>query len=152
MNIDKNATSFLNQAITVAGKTPVIHFQYNLDDLGDMYVPWDGEKVEELARGKRISTHEWENKVKKFSFFKKAASREGYYEATIIAIRSGKDSPTLIIDGVGRAVGIRKVILENPARKNGINLIVFLIESQEVVNLPDYKRLLEILEKQKTSK
>jgi len=152
MIIDKNATSFLNQAIAVTGKTPVIHSQYNLDDLGDMYVPWDGEKVEELARGERISTHKWENKVKKFSFFKKSASREGHYEATIVAVRKDKNSPTLIIDGVGRAVGIKKAIIENPKRRKEINLIVFLIESEEIVKMLDYKRLLELLEEQETSK
>jgi len=152
MIIDKNATSFLNQAITVSGTTPTIYSRYDLDELGNMYVPWNGERVEELAMGERVSTHEWGDKIKKFNFFKKAASRDGYYEATIIAVRKNKNSPTLIIDGVGRAVGIKKAIIENPGRIKEINLIVFLIESEGIVKMLDYKKLLELLKKQETSK
>ena len=46
---------------------------------------------------------------------------------------------------------VQSIIL-NPGRRKEINLIVFLIESEEIVKMLDYKRLLELLEEQETSK
>jgi len=57
MQIGVNATNFLKLAYSLSG-SPTVISNYKITDIGTHFVPWDCEKVEELAKGTKISNHE----------------------------------------------------------------------------------------------
>lgn len=145
--LDQIATNFLNMALQAglsAGNLKISVFNnFDLDLLGSMFIPWGPKvKVIEIADGTKISDHEWEQKQNKFNFFKDHILKCEFFDTIIFIIRKAENSPFLIIDGVHRAIGLQKALLEFPKLKDRINLRILLIESINMDQLEDYKKVL----------
>lgn len=140
--LDQIATNFLIMALSVGDISISVHNNFNLNLLGSMFIPWGKVTVDEIASGKRISEHEWEQKQKKFNFFRDKILGCEFFDTTIFIIRKEENLPSLIIDGVHRSIGIQKALLERPAVKSKINLRILLIESSNMDSLEDYRKVL----------
>lgn len=145
MNPDEIATNFIRQAIEY-NSNPRLFSHYSLEVIKDFYVPWDGEKVGELADGTKISLDKKEEKEKGFNYFKNLFLEDKQKELTIFAITKGDDDPVLIIDGVHRAVGLQRAINKSKGLLNNkINLILVLFKSLNFHKMPEYIRLLNLI-------
>lgn len=140
--IDPIATNFLIMAISVENVKLSVHHNFNLDNLGNMFIPWGKVQILEIASGERTSEHKWDQKQRKFNFFKDKILACKFFDTTIFVVSKGRESPMLIIDGVHRAIGIQKALIEKPQIKSKVNLRVLLIESQNMFKLKDYRAIL----------
>ncbi|OIP25328.1 hypothetical protein AUK11_00785 [bacterium CG2_30_37_16] len=140
--LDTITTNFLIMAISVGEVKLSVHNNFDLDQLGNMFIPWGKVTVSEIASGKKISEHEWDRKQAKFNFFKDRILKCKFFDTTIFVVTKGENFQLLIIDGVHRAIGIQKALIENSDLKDTINLRVLLIESSNMSRLPDYQVIL----------
>lgn len=140
--LDQIATNFLVMALSVGDVNVSIHNNFDLNLLGGMFIPWGRVTVNEIASGKKTSDHEWEQKQKKFNFFKDQILKCNFFDTTLFVVRKDNKSPSLLIDGVHRALGVQKAVFENPNIKAKINLRILLIESPNMNKLEDYKEIL----------
>lgn len=138
MTIDKNASAFIRQAIKNGGVVTV-YANSNINELKNFYVPWDCDKVNDLAHDKRNSEHEWTTKSSKFEYFRDRYINNPHQDVTIFAERL-VGGPILIIDGVHRAVGLQKALNLQKSIEQHINLIVVLFELQTPDN--DYLKII----------
>lgn len=140
--LDQIATNFLIMALSVGDMKVSVHNNFDLSLLDKMFIPWGKVTVDEIASGKQISKHEWDQKQKKFNFFKNRILKCEFFDTTIFIVRKNENFPLFIIDGVHRAIGIQKAILEQPTVKDKINLRILLVESPNMDQLEDYKKIL----------
>lgn len=140
--LDEIATKFLIMSLSVGDVMFSVHNNFGLDRLSSMFIPWGKVKVFEIASGEKISEHEWDRKQGKFNFFRDQILKSGFFDTTIFVVTKGENFPLLIIDGVHRAIGIQKALIENPGLKDKINLRVLLIESSNMDRLSDYQVIL----------
>lgn len=149
LSIDENATGLLIGALAVGGIKNVVYIQkFDLDELPNLYSPWDGETVGELASCEKISENEREKKLERFNFFKECVLENKYTDTTIFAVRRNARYPIQIIDGIHRAVGIQKALIDQnvdkEVLKNKINLRILLVDSEDMIKYPDYIKLLTL--------
>jgi len=109
--------------------------------LKDFCVVWDGETVEELAMGKKISGHNWPNKIAKINSFRDSFLKNEIQETQIYVVKDINYSESLIIDGVHRSIGFYKAYLENPTIFQKIDLTYLFFESNRIHEMYDYARL-----------
>ena len=140
--LDAITTNFLMMALSVGDVKLSVHNNFDLDKLGDSFIPWGKVTVSEIASSKRISEHEWGRKQTKFNFFRDRILKCEFFDTTIFVVTKGENFPLLIIDGVHRAIGIQKALIENPGLKDKINLRVLQIESPNMIKLHDYHVIL----------
>lgn len=140
--LDAIATNFLMMALSVGDVKLSVHNNFDLDKLGDMFIPWGKVTVSEIASGKKTSEHEWDRKQAKFNSFRDQILKYDFFDTTVFVVTKGENFPLLIIDGVHRAIGIQKALTENPGLKDKINLRVLLIESPNMDKLSDYQIIL----------
>lgn len=140
--LDAIATNFLMTALSVGDIKLSVHNNFDLDKLGDIFIPWGKVTVSEISSGKKISEHEWDRKQAKFNFFKDRILKCEFFDTTIFVVTKGESFPLLIVDGVHRAIGIQKALIENPNLEDKINLRALLIESPNIDRLPDYQVIL----------
>lgn len=140
--LDQIATNFLVTALSVGEVNVSIHNNFDLKLLDGMFIPWGKVTVDEIASGKRTSEHEWVQKQKKFNFFKDQILKCNFFDTMLFIVGKDDKSPLLIIDGVHRALGIQKAVIERSNVKDKINLRILLIESPNMNKLEDYKKIL----------
>jgi hypothetical protein len=139
--IDTNATNFIKIFLQYAGVNFVYHSKYDLNALGTMYAPWQNqESVNDLATRQKTSAHNQKSKETQFEKVKNDVLNNQYTDTTIFAARPNDQAPILIIDGIHRAVGIQRAILQDPNIKSKINLRVFLIVGDPIKCLEDYQK------------
>lgn len=140
--IDQIATNFMMIALSIGDVAISVHNNFNLDNLSGMFIPWGKVTVSKIASGEKVSEHEWDKKQRKFNFFKDKILAGKLFDTTIFVVSKGQGFPILIIDGVHRAIGIQKALIEKPQIKDDINLRVLFIESQNMSKLQDYQAIL----------
>lgn len=140
--LDTIATRFLMMALSVGNIKLSVHNNFDLNQLGDMFIPWGKVKVSEIATGEKISEHEWDRKQAKFNSFKDQILKCEFFDTTVFVVTKGEGFPFLIIDGVHRCIGIQKALIEKVQLKGNINLRILFIESQDMDKLQDYKNVL----------
>lgn len=139
---DNNATgAFLMMASTGAMAT---YNDINLNDLDKMFVMWQtGGSLATFLNDKNIPDHGKEEKLKKIDFCKKMILKNYFTVTTIFGMRKNETSPIVITDGIHRAIGIYRAIMEDPLVIEKITLKILLFTGEKIAELPDYIKSIE---------
>lgn len=111
------------------------------DELKNYHVVWDGETVEELATGTKISEHNWNQKLAKINDFYKDFLAGNIKPTQILVAKDTDYSESLIIDGIYRAVGFYKAYLEDHSIISKTDFTYKFFESDKIRLMDDYGRI-----------
>lgn len=138
--LDTNATGALHMMLSSNTLSKISCYEkFDLEKLGELYVMWRNRKnVNELSVDENIPDHNKKEKLDKISFFKNAVLNNFYTDTTLLAMRKDSNSPIVITDGIHRALGINRAIIEKPDLIKKINLRLILFEGEGIQNLEDY--------------
>ncbi len=140
--IDNNATGAL-YLMAGAGAMPVYGI-VNLDNLGAIYVMWQtGKNIKDFLKDENIPDHHKDEKIKKINLCKKTILENYYTDTTVFGMRKNDASPIVITDGIHRAIGIYRAMVESPLVKSKVMLRMLLFTGEEVGGLEDYKKSIE---------
>lgn len=142
LSLDQTATNFLFLAL-IKCPNPIIQ-TVSINNLSTMYSSWDGETVEELAKGKKISLHNKRLKLNRFTYFKQKFTNHSIKETTIIVVKDTNYQERQILDGIHRSVGFYQTYLLNQNFISNVKLNMLYFESSLIHELIDYKKLMVI--------
>lgn len=133
------ANNFYLLAVSLAPNPTVKKITPN--ELKNFYVVWDGETVEELATGKKISVDNWPQKYRKINSICEGILNKKIRTAQILVVKDSKYPEMLIIDGIHRSVGYYKAYLKNSDVHSKTNFTYLFFESDRIHEMYDYMRL-----------
>ena len=133
------AQNFHDIALTFA-PNPIIK-KVVPEELKNYHVVWNGETVEELATGKKISEHNWDQKIAKINDFYKGFLAGNIKSTQIFVAKDSGYSGSLIIDGIHRSVGFYKAYLEDPSVVLKTDFTYKFFESDRIRLMGDYARI-----------
>jgi hypothetical protein len=137
--IDQTATNVLHRTMSSVNNFYYLA-RFNVDYLKNMYVMWQNKKsVLDLADDNQLPDHNKAQKLKMINYFKNAVLKNIYTDTTIFGMRKDENSPIVITDGIHRAIGIQKALLEDPSVRDKINLRILLFEGKDIASIPDYR-------------
>jgi hypothetical protein len=143
LKLDGIALNFLKQALLHC-PNPQIHI---IDPIAfsEFYVAWDGEKVGELAEGKKVSLHNKVEKLGKFAKLKKAFLENKVSKRIILVVKDTDHKEKLIVDGIHRSVAFYQAYLENKNITKKTPLQMLFFESNTIKQMIDYDKLLKLI-------
>jgi hypothetical protein len=142
--LDSNADGALRMMISKAKNFH--YFILDLSQLGDMCVIWrDRKKITDYLKDENIPDHQKVEKLKKINQSKNMVLKNIFTDTTIFGMRKDTNSPIVISDGIHRAIGIQRAIVEQPSVKEKICLRLLLFEGPDVAELEDYKQSINSL-------
>jgi hypothetical protein len=138
-NTDRIAQNF--HQIASYYSTNYIVEKINPEQLKKYHLVWDGETVEEIACGSKISEHNWPQKLMKIDKYYKDFLCGKVKETQILVVKDIDYPELLIIDGIHRSVGFYKAYREDSLIISKVDFTYKLFESDRIKDMPDYKRL-----------
>lgn len=141
MDSEQIAQNFHNLALSLA---PIPSIKKVVpEELKNYYLVWNGETVEEIATGAKISEHNWSQKITKIDNLCKDFLDGKIKQTQIFVVKDTNRSEMLIIDGIHRSVGFYKAFLKDPTVNSKTNFTYKLFESDRIREMGDYKRIFE---------
>lgn len=140
MNPEQIAQNFRNRAHSLAPNPSIQKvIPEKLKDF--QLIVWNGETVEEIATGKKISEHKWVRKLAKIDSICNNFLNGEIKQTQILVVKDDSRPDMCIIDGVHRSVGFYKAFLKDPTVVFKTDFTYEFFESDQIRQMYDYNRI-----------
>lgn len=141
MDVEQIAQNFRNQALSLAPNPSIQKvIPEALKDF--LLIVWNGETVQEIATGKKISEHEWARKLAKIDSICDDFLNGKIKQTQILVVKDASRPDMCVIDGVHRSVGFYKAFLKDQTVVSKTDFTYEFFESDQIRQMHDYHRIL----------